>query len=337
MRDLLADADGETDGVRLAVLLRRLGLDGSMSGSGDLPAPIEREVASRGAGSRVVRIAFGRLLEASSRGRRARLLTLSCLDVTEFRRFEETLQAATARAEEASRMKSTFLANMSHELRTPLNAILGFSEILAAELFGPLGSGRYLDYVRDIHAAGGHLLSLVDDILDLSRLSSGGRQLDLGPVDLAAALGAAASMVSANARSRGVALSFDRPETGVTVLADERAVRQVALNLLTNAIKFTPSGGRVTMRIEVGERSVVFEVADTGAGIPSDQLDAVFRPFHQVSAVQSRDHGGAGLGLAICRALLDLHGGGIGLESRPGDGTRARAWLPRTPMPVLAA
>ena len=249
-------------------------------------------------------------------------------------------EAEKIRAEGASQAKSEFLANMSHELRTPLNAINGFSEIMAAEMYGPVGDPRYRDYARDILHSGQHLLNLINDILDMSKIEAGKLSLHFEPVELEEIAEEALRLVRNRAESAGLALVLDfvdLPE----VEADHRAVKQVLLNLLSNAIKFTPRGGRITVRAErrddaLGER-VRISVQDTGIGISAQDLERLARPFEQVESQHSKTTQGSGLGLALTKSLVEMHGGLLDLKSAPGQGTTASFSLPvRQSAPVLA-
>jgi len=240
-------------------------------------------------------------------------------------------EAEKIRAEGASQAKSEFLANMSHELRTPLNAINGFSEIMAGEMYGPLGDARYRDYCRDILSSGQHLLALINDILDMSKIEAGKLTLRFEPVYLEEIAEDALRLVRNRAEAAGLTLVLDfidLPE----VEADHRAVKQVLLNLLSNAIKFTPRGGRVTVRGErredpLGER-VRISVQDTGIGISPSDLERLARPFEQVESQHSKTTQGTGLGLALTKSLVEMHGGLLDLKSAPGQGTVASFALP---------
>ena len=231
------------------------------------------------------------------------------------------------RAIEAGRSKSRFLSNMSHEIRTPLNSILGFSEIMANERHE---AETYTEYSGYIHQAATHLLSLVNDVLDLARVEAG--KLDLNPVvlDLRTAIDAKLHMVESEARKKGVTLDTDFPADDLSLLADERALAQIMLNLLANAIKFSPDGGvvRVAARPD-GNRAILISVTDAGPGIPEDQLARVLEPFEQSGAGQAHAQAGSGLGLALVKALVELHGGTIRLESEVGRGTSAILRFPR--------
>jgi two-component system, cell cycle sensor histidine kinase PleC len=250
-------------------------------------------------------------------------------------------EAEKVRAEGANQAKSEFLANMSHELRTPLNAINGFSEMMAAEMYGPLGDTRYRDYARDILNSGQHLLALINDILDMSKIEAGKMNLRFEPVALEDVAEDALRLVRNRAEAAGLALRLDFSDLP-EVEADYRAVKQVLLNLLSNAIKFTPRGGMVTVRAErrddpLGER-VRISVQDTGIGIPPDDLARLGRPFEQIESQHAKTQQGTGLGLALTKAFVEMHGGLLDLRSAPGQGTVATFSLPvRQSEPVMAA
>ncbi len=235
------------------------------------------------------------------------------------------------RAEGANQAKSEFLANMSHELRTPLNAINGFSEIMIAEMYGPLGDARYKDYCRDILNSGQHLLALINDILDMSKIEAGKMNLRFEPVCLEDVAEDALRLVRNRAEAAGLALRLDFSDLP-EVEADYRAIKQVLLNLLSNAIKFTPRGGLITIHAErrqdpLGER-VRISVQDTGIGIPADDLARLARPFEQIESQHAKTQQGTGLGLALTKSLVEMHGGLLDLRSAPGQGTSATFFLP---------
>ncbi|MFZ5615989.1 MAG: ATP-binding protein [Pseudomonadota bacterium] len=232
------------------------------------------------------------------------------------------------RAEEASRSKSEFLANMSHELRTPLNAINGFSEIMQSELYGPLGDEKYREYVGDILSSGQHLLELIDDILDMSRIEAGKLQLEPRRVELERILDECARLVAKRAADAGVALTASVAHAPA-VFADARAVKQVTLNLLSNAVKFTPAGGEVTLTAEADLDGVTIIVADNGAGISKENIVRLGAPFELVEDHFSKTRRGSGLGLALSKSLMELQGGILALASQPGRGTVACATFPR--------
>ena len=240
-------------------------------------------------------------------------------------------EAEKIRAEGASQAKSEFLANMSHELRTPLNAINGFSEIMSGEMYGPLGDARYRDYARDILSSGQHLLALINDILDMSKIEAGKMTLRFEPLCVEEIAEDALRLVRNRAEAAGLNLILDFVDLP-DVEADHRAVKQVLLNLLSNAIKFTPRGGRVTVRGEkrddpLGER-VRISVQDTGIGISPQDLERLARPFEQVESQHSKTTQGTGLGLALTKSLVEMHGGLLDLKSAPGQGTVASFALP---------
>ncbi len=221
--------------------------------------------------------------------------------------------------EAASRHKSEFLANMSHELRTPLNAIIGFSEVLSERMFGELND-KQAEYLRDIYASGQHLLSLINDILDLSKIEAGRMELELTDFSLPAAIDNALTLVRERAARRGIALRMTADDRVGEVRGDERKIRQVLLNLLSNAIKFTPEGGRIEVGASMVDGAVEVLVCDTGVGIAPGDQQAVFEEFRQVGASAAKQEG-TGLGLALCRKFIELHGGTIWVTSAVGAGS----------------
>ena len=239
---------------------------------------------------------------------------------------ERQLVAERDRAEVANQSKSQFLALMSHELRTPLNAIMGFSEVLKTEAFGPLGQPRYRDYAADIHASGGHLLELITEILDLSKIEAGKMELSEELVPLDEVLNEAKRLFRDKADAHG--LSFDSGATAaVTLTADRLAVKQMLINLVSNAIKFTPTGGRVDVRTRFADDgNLELSVADTGPGMNQEELEQAVGAFGQTA--EGRKAGGTGLGLTLTAALAHLHGGRLDIDSVPGQGTTATIVLP---------
>lgn len=264
-------------------------------------------------------------------------------DVTEQRLLQQKLRAAKEAAEAASRAKSTFLATMSHELRTPLNAVIGFSDILASETLGPLSNERYREYAEDIHRSGQHLLELINDVLDTARIEAGQVVLQTGPVDMEALAAEAVRLLHHQADAAGLNLDLVLPAPVPLIRADLRRLRQVLINLLGNAIKFTPAGGRISLEVAGGTGAVELIVADTGVGIPPERIHDLAKPFTQVGEnVLSRRHTGSGLGLYISRSLVELHGGTLRIESTLGAGTRVTVRLPcrgadRMPIAEMAA
>jgi signal transduction histidine kinase len=250
-------------------------------------------------------------------------------DVTERQRAEDALREAKEAAEIANRTKSEFLANMSHELRTPLNAIIGFSEIITDELFGPIGSPRYSEYARDILASGRHLLNLINDILDVSKAEAGKIELHDEPVAVADTIASALRLVTPRARENGLTIDTVTAGDDIVVNADALRLKQVILNLLSNSVKFTPAGGRVTVRSEIlRDGRFMLTVEDTGIGIAEADLAVVLTPFGQVDSKLSRKYEGTGLGLPLSQALVRLHGGELAIASAPGDGTTVTIILP---------
>jgi two-component system cell cycle sensor histidine kinase PleC len=248
------------------------------------------------------------------------------------RELEETRDEALRKrfeAETANASKTAFLANMSHELRTPLNAILGFSEIIAQECFGPVGSQRYKEYAGDIHSSGAHLLSLINDLLDVAKIEAGKMEIAPHPLDSKRTFDIALKLIGAKARERNQTLAIEIDENCPPLYADERALKQILINLVSNAVKFTPEGGRIAVRAELARcGGFQISVQDNGPGIPREKLDKIFTPFSQVDNRYDRQAGGTGLGLALVRGLSELHGGRAWLESEYGKGCCAYVVLP---------
>lgn len=233
----------------------------------------------------------------------------------------------TERAEAANRAKSEFLANMSHELRTPLNAIIGFSELMSSRLFGPLGSDKYEEYIRDIHGSGAYLLGVINDILDMSKIEAGQFSIDREGIELNPLIDEAIRVVALQAAKKQINVETKISNT-MELFADRRAVKQIMLNLLSNAVKFTGEGGKISMRARKIGNSVVISIEDTGCGIPKDALKKLGRPFEQVQNQFSKNHTGSGLGLAISRSLAELHGGALKIRSNEGVGTIVSVRIP---------
>jgi len=229
--------------------------------------------------------------------------------------------------EAASKHKSEFLANMSHELRTPLNAVIGFSEVLEGRLFGELND-KQAEYISDIHTSGRHLLTLINDILDLSKIEAGRMDLQVTPVVLTDLVRNSVALLRERATRQKIALTLDVEPTIGVVDADERMVKQVLFNLLTNALKFTPEGGRVSLAARGNENEAQISVRDDGVGIAAADLDRIFQEFQQVGTSHLQE--GTGLGLAISRRFVELHGGSLRVESELGRGSTFTFTLPRT-------
>ncbi len=250
-------------------------------------------------------------------------------DITELKVREDALRTEKENAERANGSKSQFLATMSHELRTPLNAIIGFSDILRAEMFGAIGDPRYRDYSEDIHSSGEHLLDLINDVLDLSRIEAGQYELNFGEVDIAHLVGSSCDVLREAAKKKG--LRFESSIFGAlpVIRADTRATRQILLNLLSNAVKFTPAGGEVHVRAALdGQGGVCITVGDTGVGIAPEDLQAILLPFTQVASDGIASEGGTGLGLSIVDSLVELQGGILEIDSAVGAGTRVTVRFP---------
>lgn len=259
-------------------------------------------------------------------------------DISERKGFERQLLVARRDAESSNRAKSEFLANMSHELRTPLNAIMGFSELIDMKTRAPAGLGADVEqineYARDIYTSAGILVTLINEILDFAKLESGKSELDENRVDVGDLIAQCAPMVFARARQSGIVLTLPTAGDLPVIRGDRRRLLQILVNLLTNAVKFTPAGGTVSVAAEIaGSGECVITVADTGIGIPEADLLRVFEPFVQSNRSSHQKGEGTGLGLAICRNLIELHQGRITIDSMVGKGTQVRVFLP--PVRVL--
>jgi signal transduction histidine kinase len=319
----LADLVSE-EPAEIADLLRRV-VDG--------PAPVPIGVTLRRAGRPEPRVLRGASIGVYS-GRKVCLLVLSTAlaedpwderslreKATELARLNAQLNEAKQRAEEASRSKTEFLARVSHELRTPLNAIIGFSEVMANSMFGAIEPPRYASYIRDILISGRHLLDLVNDVLDLSKVEAGKMTLRESDIDLAYMVEQVMRLIEKTAAEKQISLVVEIAPGLGRLYADQRAVRQMLLNLLSNAVKFTLPGGRMKVSIRLEGARLAIAVEDTGIGIAEQHLAACFRAFDQVDNVLTRRFEGSGLGLAITKALIELHGGEIRLVSAVGVGT----------------
>lgn len=247
------------------------------------------------------------------------------------RRNTQALLVSKEQAESANRSKSDFLANMSHELRTPLNAIIGFSQMMEDEIFGPVGSDKNKEYLKNIKLSGEHLLSVINDILDISQIEAGEMEYIEDRVDLGEVADACLRLGKPQAMRANLALNARMPEKPPVVIADKVKVTQILLNLLSNAIKFTPKGGKVELKIETNlSGEVMMSVADTGIGIKPEDIDKVQEPFVQVENIMNRSHHGSGLGLSMSRRLSELHDGNLTIESEHGVGTTVTVCFPST-------
>ena len=247
--------------------------------------------------------------------------------VENLNRMSDELGRLYREIEQASQHKSEFLANMSHELRTPLNAIIGFSEVLSERMFGEVNE-KQADYLKDIHESGKHLLSLINDILDLSKIEAGRMELELSSFHLPTAVSNAVALIRERAQRHGIALGVEIDERLGDFQADERKVKQILLNLLSNAVKFTPDGGRVDVSAKLDTDKVEIAVKDTGVGISLEDQASMFEEFKQLGKDSSRKAEGTGLGLALTKRLVELHGGQIAVQSAVGQGSTFRVGLP---------
>jgi signal transduction histidine kinase len=247
----------------------------------------------------------------------------------ELERTSSELLDASRAAAQASEAKSQFLAAINHELRTPLNAIIGFAEMLTSQALGPIGNERYRRYAQDIRDSGTHLLSMINDILELSRMDAGRATLQEETFDPADVVAEASRMVEPQAAAAGLSLGASIAVNLPLLTADRRLVRQILVNLLANAVRFTPKGGEVSVHGFLCGNELCLEVRDTGAGIAPEDVPRALERFSQVDGRLSRKHGGAGLGLPMAKQFMELHGGTLSLSSRPGKGTEVRIAFPR--------
>ena len=250
-------------------------------------------------------------------------------DITEHRKAELALTRAKEQADFANRSKSEFLANMSHELRTPLNAIIGFSEIIKDQMFGQVGQPQYVEYAQDIYDSGQLLLSLINDILDMSKIEAGKRALHEAILNIDVVVQSVSRLVAARAKEGKVRLNLHVPRDLPALRGEEKAMKQILTNLLTNAIKFTSEGGSVTFSARMDdENHMILSVIDSGIGIAPDDIAIALTPFGQIESALSRKHQGSGLGLPLTKALVELHGGTLDLQSELGNGTMVTLTFP---------
>ena len=257
-----------------------------------------------------------------------RSVPFSIIDITQRKQMEDELQNALAEAERANQAKSEFLATMSHEFRTPLNAILGFSEMLHGQYFGPLGSHNYQEYAKDIHHSGEHLLALVNDILDIAAIEAGKRSMKKELFATVEVAGDAVKKLQPLAEEKSITLSLAVEDSAVEIFADRRSFVQIILNLLGNALKFTPAGGAIAINVDSEPGLRRLSVSDTGIGIPADKLKSIADPFSQTQSDPHLTQNGTGLGLSIVKSLAESHGGDIAIDSELGRGTTVTVTLP---------
>ena len=297
-------------------------------GSEGRDARLNRAKSSRGRGSEFVS-RDGRIIQKRRNAMPDGGFVSTYQDVTKRKHSQMMLEEAKEHAEQASRSKSEFLANMSHELRTPLNAIIGFSQIMCDELLGPLGDNTYREYAQDIKASGEHLMSIINDILDLSKVEAGKTQLNEQEVDIGSVVASCLRLMEERAAAGKLTLRSDLPQARLMLRCDERLMRQIILNLLSNAVKFTPAGGTVTVAAAfVGDEGLTLTVSDTGIGIADADIPKIMAPFMQVDSSLSRKFNGTGLGLPLVESFVRLHGGTFALKSKIGEGTSAIIRLP---------
>lgn len=336
--DLLGIDESESEqyvGAPLANALARLaraGYYGPAVANGDIDHFVEEQLERMRLGRGGVaerQQPDGKILDFHSRRLKGQGFVISCRDITRQRQSEEALRDAKEQAELANRAKSEFLANTSHELRTPLNAIIGFSEILKNEMFGPLGSPRYVDYMTDIHDSGQHLLDLINDLLDLAKVEAGHQELHEEPIVVKDLVESALRLVRDRAAANRIKTLTNLSGGLAAVLVDERAMKQVLINLLSNAVKFTPEGGQVTVSTQIlPDGRVEFAVSDTGIGMAPEDIPKALAPFGQIDGSLARRYHGTGLGLPLAVRLVEMHGGTLEVRSKPGQGTAVTVRLP---------
>jgi signal transduction histidine kinase len=276
----------------------------------------------------------GRILQIRRRAMPDGAVVSVYSDITEIKASERKLIQARSAAEMANRAKSEFLANMSHELRTPLNAIIGFSEIIAHELFGPMDNEKYLEYMKDVHKSSLHLLSIINDVLDMSKIEAGKLELSKEALKIQDVIVEVTHMMRERAQSRRIELVTELRDASVEIWADRRAMKQVFLNLLSNAIKFSSEGAKVYIRVVTDRPGfAIVEFEDHGIGMNEEEQQRALQPFGQAKPSTTRNYGGTGLGLPITKGLVDAHGGKLEIKSRTDHGTTARVILP-TEAPV---
>ena len=314
------------DGTVIAANRETMPDGGSVTTFTDITSPKRAEEALR-ASQRCLKERLAELQDAKQR---------SDTQGKELAALADDLSIARDEAETANRAKSEFLALMSHELRTPLNAIIGFSEIIQSEMFGPVGTPRYRDYAKDVHDSGQHLLKLINDILDLSKIEAGKLELDEADIDVADAIHSSLRLVRERAGENGVRLVTEIPEELPALRFDERKLKQILINLLSNAVKFTPAGGTVTIKTwSRPDSGYIFQIIDTGIGIALQDIPKALSPFGQADSKLARKYEGTGLGLPLTKSLVELSSGSMDLQSEVGVGTTVTVRFP--PERIVAA
>jgi PAS domain S-box-containing protein len=306
-------------------------LDGVLGDRAAVPLRSGREVVGRPrqGGPLHLFMTVGRIGDSTD------TLCVAFRDITRWKRAEAELTQAKRQAERASSAKSDFLARVSHEIRTPLNAIIGFSEVMMEERFGPVGSERYREYVKDIHASGGHLLSLINDLLDLSKIEAGKLELTFANVSLNDLTQQCVAIMQPQANRERVIIRTSLPPTLPQVVADARSVRQIVLNLLSNSIKFTDAGGQVIVSTALNDNGeVALRVRDTGIGMSEQDLVTALEPFRQIATSVREISAGTGLGLPLTKALAEANRASFCVKSAPNAGTLVEITFP--PSRVLA-
>jgi PAS domain S-box-containing protein len=284
-----------------------------------------REVIGRAAGGSLIPM----FMTVGPTGDRTDRLGVVFRDITRWKKVEQELTEARHQAEKASSAKSDFLAKISHEIRTPLNAIIGFSEVMMAERFGPVGSERYREYLKDIHASGGHLLSLINDLLDLSKIEAGRLELTFASVSLNDLTQQCVAIMQPQANRDRIIIRTSLPPSLPQVVADARSVRQIVLNLLSNSIKFTDAGGQVIVSTALNDNGdVALRVRDTGVGMSEKDLATALEPFRQLVTPVSGVSGGTGLGLPLTKALAEANRASFYIKSAPKAGTLVEIAFP---------
>jgi len=252
-------------------------------------------------------------------------------EITDLKQAERMLTDARDVARMADRKNSEFLADMTHELRTPLNAVIGFAEVLRDELYGPLGHRLYHDFVADIHESGRHLLAVIDDILDLSKIDFSSREFKPRTIDVGYTIDSAVRMIRHRARNAGILVDVQLDASLPNLSGEEHGIKQILLNLLSNAVKFTPGGGKVTVSAALDpDGGLALAVSDTGIGIAATDLQRIFTPFVQLETAGLAD--GAGLGLPLVKSLAEMHNADVSIESAPGQGTTLTVRFPAAAM-----